>query len=296
MPVRTPLRRVLVAAGLTVLLGVPAGGVAWAAADAATADVGSGGRAERQDNGPAREPLRRPVAQPPTPSSSPADVAAATPITTPAAAPVPNDPVPSDPVPSDPVPHDPEPDPDPDPAAVPAPPVPVPAAGAAPPVTAEAGPAELCSGRGWQQRRGEAALASLRPAQPPTWSLTFQAGQDGYLGMARPALQAVEIYVRSCDRESDDLLRHVLAHELGHAYDQSRLSDAQRAEWLAARGLAAGTPWQGCHRCTDFATPAGDFAEVYAQWRRGASDNRSELAGSPSPADLEDLAVRFFGA
>ena len=88
----------------------------------------------------------------------------------------------------------------------------------------------------------------------------------------------------------------MLAHELGHAWDKTRLTDAQRTAWMRVRGIPAGTPWQGCHRCTDFATPAGDFAEVYAQWRRGATDNRSELAGAPSPAELDALAREFFGA
>jgi hypothetical protein len=35
---------------------------------------------------------------------------------------------------------------------------------------------------------------------------------------------------------------------------------------------------------------------VYAQWARGAGDNRSELAGAPGPAELAALAAQFFGA
>ena len=69
-----------------------------------------------------------------------------------------------------------------------------------------------------------------------------------------------------------------------------------RAAYQAARGIPASTPWYGCSGCTDFATPAGDFAEVYAQWARGATSNRSELAGDASPAELTALASEFFGA
>jgi hypothetical protein len=68
-----------------------------------------------------------------------------------------------------------------------------------------------------------------------------------------------------------------------------------RAAYQAARGIPASTPWYGCSGCTDFATPAGDFAEVYAQWVRGSADNRSELAGDPGPAELAALAAQFFG-
>jgi hypothetical protein len=72
------------------------------------------------------------------------------------------------------------------------------------------------------------------------------------------------------------------------------MTDAARAAWMAARGMPADTPWYGCNACTDFATPAGDFAEVYAQWQTGASSNRSQLAPAPSSGQLADLAARFF--
>jgi hypothetical protein len=65
---------------------------------------------------------------------------------------------------------------------------------------------------------------------------------------------------------------------------------------MQARGIDPRTPWYGCSRCADFATPAGDFAEVYAQWATGASSNRSQLSGDPGRAELAGLASRFFGA
>ena len=156
--------------------------------------------------------------------------------------------------------------------------------------------ASLCSGEGWQQRRGEAALASLGPrALDSGWRVELSGARSGYLGLAHLQRRVVEVFVRGCDAQSDELLRHVMAHELGHALDTERLTAADRAAWKAARGIPASTDWYGCSGCTDFATPAGDFAEVYAQWLRGAPANRSELAGSPGPAELEALAARFFG-
>jgi hypothetical protein len=152
----------------------------------------------------------------------------------------------------------------------------------------------LCSGDGWQQRRGEAALASLRTGPASGVSIAFLAGRGALKGMTYYDSHRVDVYVGSCSSESDALLRHVVAHELGHAWDSLHMTDALRADYLAARGIPAGTSWFGCNACQDFATPAGDFAETYAQWQRSASDSRSELAAPASPAQLTDLGARFF--
>jgi hypothetical protein len=95
-----------------------------------------------------------------------------------------------------------------------------------------------------------------------------------------------------CPRE---LLRHVIGHEPGHAYDTAHLTPATRRAWQLARGIPVTTPWYGCSGCTDFATPAGDFAEVYAQWASGSGTNDSELAGDVPMDQLGQLARRFFG-
>ena len=156
------------------------------------------------------------------------------------------------------------------------------------------GSSPLCSGAGWQQRRGAAALGSLRHAVPGGVSIAFLPGRGGLKGMTYYDTHHVDVYVGACDRESDALLRHVVAHELGHAWDSLHLTQTMRADYLAARGIPAGTPWFGCNKCQDFATPAGDFAETYAQWQRGASDSRSKLAPPASQAQLQQLAAAFF--
>lgn len=164
-------------------------------------------------------------------------------------------------------------------------------------VAKPAGPG-LCSGQGWQQRRGQAALDSLRPgaAARTGFRIEFKGARTGYMGLTHLNERRIEMFVRACGTQSDELLRHVMAHELGHAYDTVRNNAAIRASWMATRGIPASTPWYGCSGCTDFATPAGDFAEVYAQWARGASTNRSQLAGDVPPAQLSALAKQFFGA
>lgn len=135
-----------------------------------------------------------------------------------------------------------------------------------------------CSGAGWEQRRGSAALASLlRPGDAKGYRVEFRPGRPDVLGLAHLPERRVEIFVRSCSAQSDSLLRHVIAHEIGHLVDADTMPGL-RTEWLRARGISTSMPWFGCNSCSDFATPAGDFAEVYAQWQRSASDNRSELA------------------
>ena len=151
-----------------------------------------------------------------------------------------------------------------------------------------------CSGAGWEQRRGEKALASLLHAVPAGVTVSFLPSRGALKGMTYYDQAHVEVYVQSCSRESDALLRHVVAHELGHAWDGAHMTDSLRAEYLAARGIEAGTPWFGCNACQDFATPAGDFAETYAQWQRGVTTSRSTIARPATAAELSDLGARFF--
>lgn len=155
----------------------------------------------------------------------------------------------------------------------------------------------LCSGPGWEQRRGQAALASVKGGAARTgFRVEFKGARSGYMGLTHLNERRIEMFVRSCAAQSAELLRHVMAHELGHGYDTTRNDAATRRAWLLARGIPLSTPWYGCSGCSDFATPAGDFAEVYAQWARGASSNRSKLAGDVPPAQLAALARQFFGA
>ena len=166
---------------------------------------------------------------------------------------------------------------------------------AAPPAAAPRPADPMCEGEGWQQRRGEAAVERLRrPADARAVPVAFRPARPDVLGLADLPGRSVEVFVRSCERQSDALLLHVLAHELGHVLDAARMTDDLREQWKVARGIPAETPWFGCDGCRDFATPAGDFAETYAQWQRRATTNRSELAPAPSAAELESLAARFF--
>jgi hypothetical protein len=157
--------------------------------------------------------------------------------------------------------------------------------------------ADVCSGPGWQARRGQLALSTLKDTgQRSGVTVAFKGAKAGYLGLTFPARRHVDVYVRSCSAESFALLRHVMSHEMGHAYDAAHMTASMRKAYMAMRGIPAGTPWFGCNYCTDFNTPAGDFAETYSQWQRGSHDSRTKIAPMPNSAQLARIAAAFFGA
>ena len=51
--------------------------------------------------------------------------------------------------------------------------------------------------------------------------------------------------------------------------------------------------WFGCDECSDYATPAGDFAEVFEYWLLGPGDFRSQMGPPPSSEQLELLSHLF---
>ena len=162
---------------------------------------------------------------------------------------------------------------------------------------ARTAPKDVCSGPNWQVRRGQLALSTLKDTgQRSGVTVSFKGAKSGYLGLTFPERRHVDVYVRSCGAESFTLLRHVMSHEMGHAYDAAHMTASLRKAYMAMRGIPAGTPWFGCNYCTDFATPAGDFAETYSQWQRSSHDSRTKIAAMPSSAQLAKIAAAFFGA
>lgn len=144
---------------------------------------------------------------------------------------------------------------------------------------------------GWEERRGEAALARI--GFDPTdigYEIRFLPERRGYYGMTYPKERRIDVWVRP--DQSLELLTHVTAHELGHAVDLTWNDDARRAEYLEVRGLGSRS-WFTCDGCTDFSTPAGDFAEVFASWAVGETDFRSTLAPAP-PAEEYGQLEKFF--
>ena len=123
------------------------------------------------------------------------------------------------------------------------------------------------------------------------YRMVFKPSVHGLLGLTDGTAHTVTVYIRSS--ESDLVLAHSIAHEIGHALDFSRGSDAKHDLYSSIRHLSTTQFWFGCNNCTDYATPAGDWAEVFAQWLAGPGDFRSQLGGVPSAAQLSQLEDLF---
>jgi hypothetical protein len=171
-------------------------------------------------------------------------------------------------------------------AAEPAPAGPVEAAAPAPVGAASAPTPEL-------EERGRAALDALHyPWRELGYSIRFEPWRGGnLLGLTDSGSRTITMFVRP--GQSDESLRVTLAHEVGHALDFVTGGDAQRRRYLELRGLSPDTPWYPCDGCSDYASPAGDWAEVFALWLMGPGDFRSQLAGPPDAATLERLQPLF---
>lgn len=138
--------------------------------------------------------------------------------------------------------------------------------------------------------RGRAALARI-PVSPGSvgFTIEFLAGRDGYGGLTYPDTRRIEIFVSSS--WSDAHLAHVVAHEIGHAFDMTQNSRADREQWRAARGIAPTTRWWADPYTSDFATPGGDFAECFAAWSVGSSSTRSAFGSCAGTESLMSALV-----
>ncbi len=141
-------------------------------------------------------------------------------------------------------------------------------------------------------QRGMRVLASLHyDWQRLGYRIVFLPEKKGLLGFTDGGRKTVTIWVRR--KQSDLILAHTIAHELGHVLDFTHGSDAKHAAYLTLRGLNPLADWYGCNGCTDYRTPAGDWAEVFAYWLAGPGDFRSEMGPPPGPAQMKAIAQLY---
>ncbi|HUR84869.1 MAG TPA: hypothetical protein VMY78_05950 [Solirubrobacteraceae bacterium] len=107
---------------------------------------------------------------------------------------------------------------------------------------------------------------------------------DGVRGATDTKLRTITLYVLPGD--GAHRVAHDLAHEIGHAYDDRRLTEDEREDWLRVRG-APRARWFPGGPASDYDTGAGDFAEVFARCHAASPEFRSRLG--PRPADACSL-------
>jgi hypothetical protein len=141
-------------------------------------------------------------------------------------------------------------------------------------------------------QRGQRVLASLHYNwQRMGYRIVFLPERQGYLGFTDGGTKTVTIWVRRS--ETDLVLAHSIAHELGHVLDFTQGSAAKHAAYLTLRNLSPTTGWYGCNGCTDYRTPAGDWAEVFAYWLAGPGDFRSQMGPPPSAVRMKAIAQLY---
>jgi hypothetical protein len=121
-------------------------------------------------------------------------------------------------------------------------------------------------------------LTTVTPAQLG-YTLRVAGPVGGLRGQTDNATRTITLFVAPGDMPN--VVAHDLAHEIGHAFDARRLTAAQRAAYLRARG-AAGAPWLPGPQASDYRSGAGDFAEVFALCHAASPVYRSRLAARPA--------------
>jgi hypothetical protein len=142
---------------------------------------------------------------------------------------------------------------------------------------------------------GAAALSQISyPWQQLGYQIVFLGPRSDLMGQTIFDAHRIEIYLRN--GESQLMVAHVIAHEIGHAADVAYNTSDRRQQWLQLRGASTSEPWFGCDGCDDFSSPAGDYAETFSFWQVGPRADFSHLAPPPSPDQLKQLIPLFFAS
>jgi hypothetical protein len=141
-------------------------------------------------------------------------------------------------------------------------------------------------------RNNEAlAMITFPWRQELEYQIVFMDPQTGYRAMTYPKQHRIEIYARPGDDSAR--LAHDIAHELGHAVDVTFNTPETRKKWMELRGIDPSTSWFACNKCSDFSSPAGDFAETFASLQVGNDYFSGRIAPRPTEKDVASL-ISFF--
>ena len=169
---------------------------------------------------------------------------------------------------------------EPEPPAAPAPadPAPAPAASAAPrqhgaPHVGSSRRAVSVAARG----RRALALVSYRWRRLG-YRIVFAPAKVGVRATTDTRRHTITVYVRTTD--TPQRIAHDIAHELGHAYDARFLRPRDHRAYLGLRRRPRATWWPTAPG-SDYASGAGDFAEVFALCHAPSKEFRSTLAPRP---------------
>ena len=136
---------------------------------------------------------------------------------------------------------------------------------------------------------GRAALALIKfPWEQLGYKVQFHPRRPGYRALTFVDEYRIEVYVKA--GESPEALAFDLAHEFGHIIDLKFNNRERRERWMKLRGIDPSMPWYGPSGCSDYATPAGDFAETFAYILLGPGSFHSQMAPPPRPEQIKELA------
>ncbi len=155
-----------------------------------------------------------------------------------------------------------------------------------------AGESDTVTARPEMMRNNEAlAMISFPWHDLLGYQIVFMDPQAGFRAMTYPKQHRIEIYARP----GDDALRlaHDIAHELGHAVDVTFNTPEFRRKWMELRGIDPAQAWFACNKCSDFRSPAGDFAETFAMLQVGGEYFSGLIAPRPTNTDIPSL-IAFF--
>jgi hypothetical protein len=123
------------------------------------------------------------------------------------------------------------------------------------------------------------------------YQIVFLPPRPGYRAMTVPSKHVIEVYARPED--SLELVAYDIAHELGHVIDLTYNTSETRTAWMKLRGIDPKRNWFGCSRCSDYNTPAGDFAETFALLLEGPKHFRGRIAPPPTAEQIKALDSFF---